>query len=76
DAAATLAREASLNGPPGLADPGAREDVARYAHQLASAAAALDALAAAHRYTELSPQMERVAHACAACHVRFRVRAP
>ncbi|MEQ8663472.1 MAG: hypothetical protein RLW62_21855, partial [Gammaproteobacteria bacterium] len=28
DAAATLAREASLNGPPGIADPGAREDFA------------------------------------------------
>ncbi|MEQ8230144.1 MAG: cytochrome c [Gammaproteobacteria bacterium] len=75
-AAATLAHEASVIGPPGAADASAREDFTHHAHALANAAAELDALAAARRYSELSPQMERVAHVCADCHLRFRVRAP
>jgi len=75
-AAATLAREVGTEGLTANADAAARESFASLAQELAAAAAQLDALAAARRYSELSPQMERVAHACAACHLRFRDRNP
>jgi len=75
-AAATLAGEVGADGLPASADDAARKAFAGLAQELAAAAAQLDALAAARRYSELSPQMERVAHACATCHLRFRDRSP
>jgi len=74
-AAAELAAETSAAPPASLDDAGRREFLA-HAQALAAEAAVLDALAGARRYAELAPQMERVGHQCAACHVRFRVRVP
>lgn len=75
-AAATLAREVGSEGLPGSVDETARASFAGLAQELAATAAELDALAAARRYSELSPQMERVAHVCATCHLRSRDRSP
>ncbi len=75
-AAATLAREVGGEGLAASTGEPAREAFAGLAQELAAAAAELDALAAARRYSALSPQMERVAHVCATCHLRFRDRSP
>ncbi|MGE0483943.1 MAG: hypothetical protein AB7Q81_07375 [Gammaproteobacteria bacterium] len=75
-AATELAGEAAAIGPPAGADATAQDAFTVLARALADEAAELDRLAAASRYAELPAQMERVAHRCADCHLRFRDRAP
>lgn len=74
-AARELATEIGTTAPEDLgADAAARREFTALAQALGEAAASLDALATARRYAELPAQMERVAHRCVACHLRFRDR--
>ncbi|MCP5199861.1 MAG: cytochrome c [Gammaproteobacteria bacterium] len=76
-AATELAREVGADGAPGVpvGDP-ANAEFEAFVQALAAEAATLDRLAAARRYAELPAQMERLAHRCADCHLRFRDRGP
>ncbi len=72
--AVRLAANAGELAPSAAAGADAQREFTEYAHRLANEAALLGQLAEQRRYDALAPQMERVAHQCAACHLRFRQR--
>ena len=74
DIALQLAGRASELRPDSATAAAAAREFNLYAQRLADEAIRLGEIAEQRRYAELSPQIERLGHQCAACHLRFRQR--